>query len=116
MSTIKNYNSNLELSNYKLGTTYTFYIHNSNIKNLPTIKETEFEMYTRALTDTIEKNKNIISNNERYLNFTKSIGMIVDTHESTHPNDIDYITVIFKTVSNDFIINKYIADHTSTYI
>ena len=116
MITIKNYDSRLELSNYKIGDIYTFYIHNSNLKNLSKVKDSEFETHKKSLTDTIENNKNIIENNTRYLNFIKSIGVVVDTHKSTHLNDIDYITVIFKTTSNDFIINKYVVNYNSTFI
>ena len=114
MITIKNYDSRLELSNYKIGDIYTFYIHNSNVKNLTKIKENDFDSHIKSLTDIIEKN--IVKNNTRYLNFTKSIGVVVDTHESTHPNDIDYITVLFKTTSNDCVINKYVVNTTSTLI
>lgn len=114
MYTIKNYNSRLDLSNYKIGDAYTFYMNNSNIKNLPIIKESDFEPYINSLTDIIDSN--IIENNAQYLNFTKSIGVVVDTHKSTAPNDIDYITVIFKTTSNNFVINKYVVNHNKTYI
>ena len=114
MITIKNYDSSLSLDNYKISDTYMFYIQNSNIKNLYKIKETDFESHIKSLTDIIEKN--IVQNNTRYLNFTKSIGVVVDTHESTHPNDIDYITVLFKTTSNDYVINKYVVNYNKTLI
>lgn len=108
MITIKNYDSNLGLSNYKIGDIYNFYIH--NIRNLPKIDINDFEPYIESLTETIENNKN----NEQYLNFTKSIGIVVDIHKSTRPNDIDYITVILQTSSNDFVINKYVVNYNPT--
>ena len=116
MITIKNYDSRLALSNYKIGDIYTFYIQNSNIKNLTKIKENDFESHINTLTDAIETNKNIIKNNEQYLNFTHSIGIIIDTHQSIESNKNNYITVMFKTTNNDFVINKYIVNHTSTFI
>ena len=111
MITIKNYDSSLSLDNYKISDTYMFYIQNSNIKNLYKIKETDFESHIKSLTDIIENN--IVKNNTRYLNFTKSIGVVVDTHKSTHPNDIDYIIVLFKTTSNDYVINKYVVNNNT---
>ena len=116
MITIKNYDSRLALSNYKIGDIYTFYIHNSNMENLTKIEETDFETYIKSLTDTIKNTQNVINNNKRYLNFTKSIGIVVDTHMSTHLNEIDYITVLFKTTSNDFVINKYVVNYNQTSI
>ena len=116
MITIKNYDSRLALSNYQIGDLYTFYIHNSNLKNLSKVKDSEFETHVKSLTDTIEMNKSVITNNDQYLNFTRSIGIIVDTHESTHLNDIDSITVLFKTPSSDFVINKYVVNSTQTFI
>ena len=113
MITIKNYDSHLNLSNYKTGETYTFYIHNPNFKRLTQVKENDFETYIQSLTDTIE---NSVENNTRHLNFTKSIGIVVDTYKSTTPNDIDYITVLFKTRSNDYVINKYVVNYTLTSI
>lgn len=113
MITIKNYDSRLALSDYKTGNTYMFHIHNSNIKNLTKIAVSDFAPYIKSLTDIIESN--VTDNNTRYLNFTKSIGLVVDKHDSTNPNDIDYITVLFK-ISNDYFINKYAVNHSQTLI
>lgn len=112
MITIKNYDSNLDLSNYKIGDVYNFYIH--NIRNLPKIDVDDFDPYIESLTETIENNKSTINNNEQYLNFTKSMGIVVDIHKSTYPNDTDYITVILQTSSNDFVINKYVVNYKPT--
>ena len=114
MITIKNYDSSLSLENYKIRDPYVFYIQNSNIKNLHKIEESTFEPYIKSLTDIIEKR--VVENNTKYLNFTRSIGLVVDKHESTHPNDIDYITVLLKTASNDYVINKYVVNYNKTFI
>ena len=114
MITIKNYDSRLALSDYKTGNTYMFHIHNSNIKNLPKINENDFGPYIKSLTDIIEKN--VVDNNTQHFNFTKSIGIVVDKHKSTNINNVDYITVLLKTASNDYVINKYVVNYNKTFI
>ena len=115
MITIKNYDSSRELSTYKTGGVYTFYIHNP-MKCLAKVKEDDFQTYVEKLNNIIDTHEDIIKNNIQYLNFTRSIGVVIDTHESTSPNEHDYITVLFRTQSNDFVINKYVVNHTKTYL
>ena len=116
MITIKNYDPSRELSNYKIDDVYTFYIHNPNMKRLVNVKETEFEPYIEKLINIIDTHEDIIENNVPYLNFTRSIGIVVDTHKSTYPNAHDYITVLFQNESNDFVLNKYVVNYTKTSI
>ena len=110
MITIKNYDSHLPISNYRLGDTYIFRIHNPNMKRLNKIKKSDFEPYINILNDTININKDSFKNNNKHLNYTNSIGIIVDTYKSTEPNKFDSITVIFKTETNDYILNKYVVN------
>ena len=114
MITIKNYDSSLSLENYKIRDPYVFYIQNSNIKNLHKIEESTFEPYIKSLTDIIEKR--VVDNNTQHFNFTKSIGIVVDKHKSTNINNVDYITVLLKTASNDYVINKYVVNYNKTFI
>ena len=80
MITIKNYNSNRELSNYKTGDVYTFYIHNP-MKRLAKVKEDDFQTYVEKLNNIIDTHEDIIMNNVPYLNFTRSIGVVIDFHK-----------------------------------
>ena len=114
MITIKNYDSSLSLDNYKMSDTYVFYMQSSNIKNLSKIKESDFTPYIKSLTDIIDQN--VVENNTKYLNFTKSIGVVVNKHKATSINNIDYITVLFKTASNDYVVNKYAVNYSKTLI
>lgn len=114
MSTIKKYDSSLSLDSFDIGDTYMFYINNSNIKNLPKIKESDFEPYIKSLTDVIDQN--IVENNTQYLNLTRSIGVVVDKYISTNVSHIDYITVLFKTASNDYVLNKYAVNYKKTLL
>ena len=110
MITIKNYDSRLPISNYHLGDTYIFRIHNPNTKRLIKIKESDFEHYINILNEIIDTNKEFFKNNNQNLNYTNSIGIIVDTYKSTDPNRFDSITVIFKNETNDYILNKYVVN------
>ena len=75
------------------------------------IKENDFKTHIETLIDTIETHKETIKNNAQYLNFTESIGVVVDKHKSTTPNENDYITVVFKTLTDEFVINKYVVNY-----
>ena len=112
---IKNYDSSRELSNYQIGDLYTFYIHNP-IKRLMKVKENDFKTYTEKLISITDTHEDTISNNVPYLNFTRSIGIVIDTHKSSSPCEYDYITVLFRIESNDFVINKYVVNYTKTYL
>ncbi len=111
MITIKNYDPHCALSNYQIDDTYIFRIHNPNTKRLIKIKENDFKTHIETLIDTIETHKETIKNNAQYLNFTESIGVVVDKHKSTTPNENDYITVVFKTLTDEFVINKYVVNY-----
>lgn len=115
MSKIKNYDSNLALNNYQIGHAYTFLIHNQNKNKLVKIDNKQFNKHTKSLTNIINSNKEI-QNNSQHFNFTRSIGLVIDKHKSTNPNDIDYITVILKNENNEFVLNKYITNSHSTQI
>ena len=86
------------------------------MKRLMNIKENDVKTYIEKLNNIIDTHEDIIMNNVPYLNFTRSIGVVIDTHESTSPNEHDYITVLFRTESNDFVINKYVVNYTKTYL
>ena len=116
MFTIQNYDSRLAISDYRIGEVYSFYIHNPNMNRLVTVNETDFAPFVTRLTDILETNEGVIKNNGQYLNFTESVGIVIDTHKSTSPKEIDYITVLFQTASNDFAVNKYVVNYNRTSI
>ena len=112
MSKITNYDSTRTLDNYQIGRAYTFLIHNPNKNQLIKINEAQFEKQIESLTNIIDFNKEF-ENNSQHFNFTRSIGLVIDKHQSTNYNDIDYITVIFKNDNNEFVLNKYITNSNS---
>jgi hypothetical protein len=86
------------------------------MKRLAKVKEDDFQTYVEKLNNIIDTHEDVIMNNVPYLNFTRSIGLVINTYESTSPNEHDYITVLFRTESNDFVINKYVVNYTKTYL
>ena len=115
MSTIKNYDSRSKLSNYQIGSIYTFYLHNINMNRLVKIEEKDFEQYIKVLNDVIETNVDLVKNNDKYLNFIRIIGIVVDKHESITSNDVDQITVMFKTSTNHYVLNKYVVNTSNVF-
>ena len=115
MSTIKNYDSRSKLSNYQIGSIYTFYLHNINMNRLVKIEEKDFEQYIKVLNDVIETNVDLVKNNDKYLNFIRIIGIVVDKHESITSNDVDQITVMFKTSTNHYVLNKYVVNTRNVF-
>lgn len=115
MSTIKSYDSRSKLSNYPIGSIYTFYLHNINMNRLVKIEEKDFEQYIKVLNDVIETNVDLVKNNDKNLNFIRIIGIVVDKHESITSNDVDQITVMFKTSTNHYVLNKYVVNTSNVF-
>lgn len=115
MSTIKNYDSRSALSSYQIGSVYTFYLHNVNKNRLIKIEEKDVEEYVKVLNDVIKTNVDLIKNNGQYMNFTRVIGIVVDKYESITPNDVDQITVMFKTSINHYVLHKYVVNTNNVF-
>ena len=115
MSTIKNYDSRSTLSSYQIGSVYTFYLHNVNKNRLIKIEEKDVEEYVKVLNDVIKTNADLVKNNGQYMNFTRVIGIVVDKYESITPNDVDQITVMFKTSINHYVLHKYVVNTNNVF-
>ncbi len=103
---IKNYTSSLSLSDYTVGGAYAFYVNNSNISRLVKADEKTAKKFGLKLSRFI--NKIIDAKNDgRWLSFTRVIGIVVDKHDAVNRNDIDTITVMFKTGDGNYKLNEY---------
>ena len=111
---IKNYNSTQSLSNYTLGDTYTFYVHNLNLDRLTSANEEMITKYSPVLTE-IVNDDSYTNNNGQYLNFTRVIGIVIDKHEANDERDIDKITVMFRTDDDRYVLNKYIVNSNDIF-
>jgi hypothetical protein len=85
------------------------------MNRLVKIEEKDFEQYIKVLNDVIETNVDLVKNNDKYLNFIRIIGIVVDKHESITSNDVDQITVMFKTSTNHYVLNKYVVNTSNIF-
>lgn len=115
MSTIKNYDSRATLSNYTIGTVYTFYLSRANLSRLVKISKDEAKKYSEAMIALAEAKKDLFDSNGQYMNFIRAIGVVVDKHEAAMPKNVNQITVMFQTESGDYVLNKY-AVNTSNVL
>lgn len=109
---IESYNSKEELSNFKKGEVYAFYVHNTNLKFLKFAGEKIISEYSSKISNFIEENKIDINNSGKYLNMTRVIGVVVDKQKAIYNTDIDKITVMFKTKDNTYLLDEYATGYS----
>ena len=115
MKKVKNYNSCDPISNYELGTVYSFYLHNPQMSHLFKADKTTIQKYSDSLLEVINSNNEFVFSDGKYMNFVRVIGVVVDKCESNNPNNFDKITVMFKTSTDDYVINKYVVNTHNVY-
>lgn len=102
----KNYISTRSLSYYTLGDAYMFYVHDNRYDRLCIADEETINTYSSIITEII--NDGTYSQNDgKWAAYTRVIGVVVDKHKATSRNDIDTITVMFKTDREDYVLKKY---------
>ena len=110
---IKNYNARLSLANYEVGSVYSFNISNVMFDRLVMIASKDIhddiEKQAKILSSVIEENSDYVIGDGRYLNFTRAVGVVVDTHVAIAQNDLDQITVMFKTTDGNYVLNRYVV-------
>ena len=104
---INSYNSLETLDSYEIGKVYSFYLHNSSINKLTKISKSDYAKYVKRLEKAITQHPEIESSKGQYFNYTRAVGIVIDKVQSNSPKRADYIVVMFKTKSNECIINKY---------
>lgn len=113
---IKNYDSRNTLSTYNLGDTCAFYIYNVGLSRFVRVNVEGNVKYAKALDKVIKESRNLINHNGKYHKLTRAIGVVVEKIEATTSKGIDMIKVMFKTMDNDYIFNKYAVgvEHVET--
>lgn len=102
----KNYNATRSLSYYTLGDAYIFYVHDNRYDQLCKADVETINTYSSIITEII--NDGTYSQNDgKWSAYTRVIGVVVDKHKATNRNDVDTITVMFKTDREDYVLKKY---------
>ena len=115
MITIKNFDTRNTLSTYTLGDVCSFYLRNNNIPNLKKLKQNDFKredikLYKKALRTAIKENPEVKTSTGCYnREFTRAIGVIVDTYKTSCPTGVDTITVLFRLSNKKFVLNQYVV-------
>ena len=113
MNNIKTYNSCNALSTYILGDVYAFYLRNNNIHNLKPLKQADskrddIKLYKKSLRTAIKDNPQVKTSNGRYnQDFTRAVGVVIDTYKTSCPTGVDTITVLFRLSNKKFVFNQY---------
>ena len=113
MITIKNFDTRNTLSSYTLGDVCSFYLRNNNIPNLKKLKQNDskredIKLYKKALRTAIRKNPEVkTSTGCCNQDFTRAIGVIVDTYKTSCPTGVDTVTVLFRLSNKKFVLNQY---------
>ena len=122
MNNIKTYNSCNSLSTYTLGDVYSFYLKNNNFSNLIKLKtkdasREDIKQYKKSLRAAVRKNPQVKTSTGKYnQNFTRVIGVIIDTYHPSSPTACDIITVMFRTTDKKFVLNKFaVGNQLSNY-
>ena len=120
MTSIKKFDTRDTLSTYTLGDVYAFYLRNNNIHNLKPLKQADskrddIKLYKKALRTAIKDNPQVKTSNGRYnQDFTRAVGVVIDTYKTSSPTCDDIITVLFRLSNKKFVLNKYVVGSTDS--
>ena len=107
MITIKNYDSRNSISTYALGDVCAFYLQNAEMGRFGKMNDKDMTKYSKALNKAIKENAQFVGGCGKYHKLTRAVGIIVDKHKAIKEQGVDIITVMFKTKSGEYVLNKY---------
>lgn len=107
MTTIKNYDSRNSISTYALGDVCACYIYNARAREFTKANKQNVKSYAKVLGKVIKEQDSFVFGNGKYHNLTRAVGVVVDKLTATTEQGVDMITVMFKTSSGDYVLNKY---------
>ena len=109
MTKIKNYDSRNSISTYALGDVCACYIYNARAKEFAKASNQHVKSYAKVLGKVIKEQDSFVFGNGKYHNLTRAVGVVVDKLQATTEQGVDMITVMFKTMSGQYVLNKYAA-------
>ena len=65
--------------------------------------------YAKALDKVIKDNPSFLNNSGKYHKLTRAIGVVIEKSKAVNEQGVDMITVMFKTMSGQYVLNKYAA-------
>ena len=107
MTTIKNYDSRNSISTYALGDVCACYIYNARAGKFIKANNQDAKKYSKTLNKVIKENARLVGGNGKYHKLTRAVGIVVDKLQATTEQGVDMITVMFKTSSGNYVLNKY---------
>ena len=107
MTKIKNYDSRNSISTYALGDVCACYIYNVRAREFTKASNQKVKCYPKALSEVIKEQDSFAFSNGKYRNLTRAVGIVVDKLKATTEQGVDMITIMFKTLSGNYVLNKY---------
>ena len=107
MTKIKNYDSRNTISTYALGDVCACYIYNARAREFTKANNQNVKSYAKALDKVIKEQDSFAFGNGKYHNLTRAVGVVVDKLKATTEQGVDMITIMFKTSSGNYVLNKY---------
>ena len=111
---LKNYNSVESLSSYDLGEVCAFYLHNADMKNLTKASEATIQQYASVLAEAVENNP-FVSGNGKWGAYTRLIGVVVKKTKATSTDNVDRITMMFKTEEDKYVLRQYAVGYKDIF-
>ena len=109
MTTIKNYDSRNSISTYALGDVCACYIYNARAGKFIKANNQDVKKHSKTLNKAINENAQLVGGSGKYRKLTRAVGIVVDMYTATTGDGVDMITVMFKTMSGQYVLNKYAA-------
>ena len=109
MTTIKNYDSRSSISTYSLADVCACYINNVRAGEFIKANNQDVKKYSKTLNKVIKENAQLVGGSGKYRKLTRAVGIVVDMCTATTGDGVDMITVMFKTMSGQYVLNKYAA-------
>lgn len=101
------YNSTSNISEYTVGTAYAFYVHKNSVIRMDKADHDTIKKYAPVIAAVVRDNNECTATDGQWLAFIRVFGVVVDKKEAISDNDIDRITVMFKTTDDNYVLDKY---------
>ena len=102
---LTNYNSKHSLTEYEVGNSYAFCVHNANAKKFVKADEAIVKLYSSTLEETI--NNINVGKSVDFHKTLRVVGIVVGKTGIDNEDNGNILTVMFKTKNNNYVLNDY---------